>query len=1149
MRTDQSSPLYSAKDLLNFLGCTHSTALDLLALQHLVAPPSDEDDAYLDLLKKKGIDHERAYLEQRRAEGRSLCEVPRLDSIDAMAAATSDAMRTGVDLIYQGALVSRPWHGYSDFLLRVDTPSALGAYSYEVADTKLARTAKPKHVLQLCLYSRLVGLVQELMPSTAHVVLGDGSTFSFRLEDYVHYCDAACERFLTFVGANERATTPEPCAHCDTCRWSDRCTAHWEHTDDLTLVARMSRTLARKLRADGVATLTQLARLPTDRRIDGVQPRTLENVREQALLQLGKRLTGENTIEVLPLQPRRGFARLPPPDDGDLFFDMEGDPLYSADSSLEYLFGFAYLENGNTRFKGFWALDRAGEKKAFEDAVDFIVDRLTQYPNAYVYHYAQYEETALRRLARQYGKSKRAQDDALKRLAQQHGTRENQVDDLLRNRKLVDLYKVVREGIRVSEDSYSLKNLEVFFAPERTQDIQEGNASIVAFERWLALGDDKILGQIEQYNEFDCRSTRLCRDWLLQSRPENVEWFDPAKEKVADDAEREQKRREDDTRIADIAARLIACADEDKPWCELLSHLLEYHRREARREWWEVFRRLDPGMSHDDFVEDADCIGCLTPHASIQPRPEKKSRIHTLTFPEQEIKLEEGDAVRADTREQLKIVKLDRDARILELKIGPTRKPLADVISLIPSGPVNDTIQRTAIERVAARVLDGNADRYAAVVSILRRDVPILDGCVILADASPDNLLAGTIDAICRMRSTHLVIQGPPGTGKTFTSAHAIVALLRAGKRVGVASFTHKAINNLLTKIETVATEQQVVFAGIKKNSQADHEHTGKYIVNTDDNDDVRDTTYRLVAGTAWLFARGELDQEFDYLFVEEAGQVSLASVVAMGTSAQNIVLVGDQMQLSQPVKGTHPGGSGASGLEYLMNGAATVPPHRGILLSRTWRMHPDLCAFISSAYYDGRLTPDASTARQKLVLRGDVDGALGESGLRFVPVDHTACSQRSDEEVARVNELYGALLGQQWIDQHGQLGVIGPADILVVTPYNMQVRALIDALPLGARVGTVDKFQGQEAAAVLISMASSDAEHAPRGMTFLFSRNRTNVAISRGRCLASVVASPTLLAAACSTVEQLRLANGLCFVRAYAKQDARPGRRPTLSS
>ncbi|HXE60024.1 MAG TPA: ATP-binding protein, partial [Gemmatimonadaceae bacterium] len=612
------------------------------------------------------------------------------------------------------------------------------------------------------------------------------------------------------------------------------------------------------------------------------------------------------------------------------------------------------------------------------------------------------------------------------------------------------------------------------------------------------------------------------------------------KEKVEDDAEREQKRREDDARIADIAARLIACPDEDRPWRELLSHLMEYHRREARRDWWEVFRRLDPGMSHDDFIEDADCIGCLTKHASIQPRPEKRSRIHTLTFPEQEIKLEEGGAVRADTGEQLEIVKLDRDARILELKIGPSRKPLADVISLIPRGPLSDTTQRKAIERVAEWVLDGNADRYAAVMSILRRDIPILNGGVILADASPDNLLAGTIDAICRMRCTHLVIQGPPGTGKTFTSAHAIVALLKAGKRVGVASFTHKAINNLLTKIETVATEQQVVFAGIKKNSEADHEHTGEYIVNTDDNNDVRDTKYRLVAGTAWLFAREELDQEFDYLFVEEAGQVSLASVVAMGTSARNIVLVGDQMQLSQPVKGAHPGGSGASGLEHLMNGAATVPPDRGILLSRTWRMHPDLCAFISNAYYDGRLTPDTSTARQKLVLRGDADGALGESGLRFVPVDHTACSQRSEEEVARVNELYGALLGQQWVDQHGQLGVIGPADILVVTPYNMQVRALIDALPLGARVGTVDKFQGQEAAAVLISMASSDAEHAPRGMTFLFSRNRTNVAISRGRCLASVVASPMLLAAACSTVDQLRLANGLCFVRAYAEQHAR---------
>jgi len=242
-------------------------------------------------------------------------------------------------------------------------------------------------------------------------------------------------------------------------------------------------------------------------------------------------------------------------------------------------------------------------------------------------------------------------------------------------------------------------------------------------------------------------------------------------------------------------------------------------------------------------------------------------------------------------------------------------------------------------------------------------------------------------------------------------------------------------------------------------------------------------------------------------------------------------------MQLAQPLKGTHPGGSGASALEHLVNGAATVPPDRGILLSRTWRMHPDLCAFISNAFYDGRLTPDASTARQKLVLDDDDRGALGESGLRFVAVDHADCSQCSDEEVARVKELYDNLLGQEWIDRFGRASAIGADDILVVTPYNMQVRALTDALPLGARVGTVDKFQGQEAAAVLISMASSDAEHAPRGMTFLFSRNRTNVAISRGRCLASVVASPALLAAACSTVEQLRLANSLCFVRAYARQ------------
>ncbi|WP_456708619.1 DEAD/DEAH box helicase [Bradyrhizobium sp. USDA 4452] len=269
---------------------------------------------------------------------------------------------------------------------------------------------------------------------------------------------------------------------------------------------------------------------------------------------------------------------------------------------------------------------------------------------------------------------------------------------------------------------------------------------------------------------------------------------------------------------------------------------------------------------------------------------------------------------------------------------------------------------------------------------------------------------------------------------------------------------------------------------------------------------------YQLIAGTAWLFARPELDQELDYLFIDEAGQVSLANVIAMGVTAKNVVLVGDQMQLSQPIQGAHPGGSGISGLDHLLAGLATVPPDRGIFLATTFRMNPDICKFISDAVYDGRLVSDPSTKQQAIDIGTSTDDALAPTGLRFVPVDHAGFAQRCPPEAERIKKTYDTLLGKTWVDRKGAKKAIGINDILVVTPYNMQVNHLRDVLPDGARVGTVDKLQGQEAAVVLISMTTSSGEDMPRNIEFLYSRNRINVAISRARCLSAIFASPRLL-------------------------------------
>jgi uncharacterized protein len=815
----------------------------------------------------------------------------------------------------------------------------------------------------------------------------------------------------------------------------------------------------------------------------------------------------------------RGFARLPEPNAGDLFFDMEGDPLY--DGGLEYLFGFIHEDGGKETFTTMWAHNRADEKTAFERAIDFISGRLAAFPNAYIYHYASYEASAL------------------KRLAMFHGTREAEVDNLLRRHQLVDLYKVVREAVRVSTAGYSLKDIETFYLDNaRSGEVTTAGESIVIYERFRRLGNKAFLDEIESYNKIDCQSLRHCRDWLVGLRPLGMPW--PAQiAPEAIDPEREQKRVEAEQRTAShIRALTDGAPAADLAWRTLLGNLLEFHRREAKPKYWAMFTRQE--MNDEELLDDPESIGVVTADQTRPPRPEKKSTIYSFTFPPQDFKVKVGDEVlRASTRESAgEVFALEEDARRISVKLGPSRPKIENGSSLIPKGPLGDEVLRSAIQRYAEAVAKGDAAKYRALTDIMRRSVPRLtgrkEGAPVIATDSKA-LLTDAVNALKLLNESYLLIQGPPGSGKTYTSSHSIVALLKAGKRVGVASNSHKVINNLLKDVEEFAQKQAVKFRGIKKSSSDEQAFAGTQIADTQDNKAACSGGHQLIAGTAWLFARAELDQALDYLFIDEAGQVSLANVIAMGVCANNIVLVGDQMQLSQPIQGAHPGGSGVSGLEYLLGDLATVPPDRGIFLSTTWRMHPDVCRFISDAVYDSRLQSDATAQQQRIQVDGLGDVSLASAGIRFIPVEHEGCSQRCPPEAVRLKETFTKLLGREWIDRHGQKRVIGLDDILVVSPYNMQVNHLQDVLPAGARVGTVDKFQGQEAAAVLISMTTSSGDDMPRNIEFLYSRNRLNVAISRARCLSVIFASPRLLEIPCNTVEQMQLVNTLCWAKDYS--------------
>ena len=959
--------LLSATDLVNFLGCKHASFLDLRDLTDPVEIP--ERDAATVLIFEKGIEHEKRYLASLKARGLDVVEVPGEGfDLAERTALTREVMRAGAEVIYQAALVAPPWLGYADFLERVEEASNLGAWSYEALDTKLSRRAKPEHLIQLTSYSKLIGVAQGRTPTAMHVQLGNNERMSLRVADFVHYHSIAQRRLETFANQPPEVSTAEPCGHCRTCRWSVNCEADWEAADHLTLVANITRNQIRRLSGGGISTVRTLAALPSGSKVPGIQPDTFDQLRHQAALQIAKRDTNADYVETLPLVTGKGFARLPHPHAGDIFFDMEGAQFFE-DGSLEYLFGFITVDGGEPRFRAYWAHDREAEKRAFEAAMDFIATTLEAHPDAYVYHYANYEETAL------------------KRLAMVHGTREAQLDNLLRRRKLVDLYKVVREGVRISEPGYSLKNVEVFFGGDREGEVKTALDSMVAYDQWQQTGDQALLDRIGAYNQADCRSLLMCRDWLLRLRLSEAPWFGTATAAdagiLADDPARAAKRKEDEQRNAALVARLMdGVTETDREWRELAGQLVDFHKREAKPEWWAMFNRQD--MTEEELIDDAECIGGLEPDPARPPFPEKKSIVYSFRFPAQDFKMRlGGDVLIADTLAPAgEIVHLHEGKFEISLKRGKNREPLPHRFSLIPKGPLGDKVLRAAIARYIGAVLEGDEDRYAPITGILRRDCPRFRGLTGIGD-DPDEVARAT-QAIGRLDCSHLLIQGPPGAGKTYTASHAIIEMLARGKRVGVSSHSHKAINNLLLAVEIAATGRGLRFRGIKKSSYEEQYLNGAMIEDTTDNGEAAEGGHDLIAGTAWLFAREELDRQLDYLFIDEAGQVSLANTVAMGVSARNVILVGDQMQLSQPLKGSHPGRSGLSALEHLLDGAATVPPERGIFLSKTRRMHPDLCRFISDAFYEGRLIAEAGNERQRLILNPDADPVLAPSGLRI---------------------------------------------------------------------------------------------------------------------------------------------------------------------
>lgn len=1124
MQKSTSGTLFSASDLVNFAACAHLTHLDLANLVTPLAKAADTDEMVL--IQGKGFEHESRYLEHLRSEHGSVVDLKSDGESDQQAAErTRAALASGAPVVFQGTFLEAPWVGHADFLVRVDTPSSLGPFSYEVVDTKLARTSRAKFLVQMCLYSELLASVQGVMSRHMHVVLGDGRKESFLVADYLRYYRQLKQRFLDWTRAETRTSSPERCERCSMCRWRELCSERWEAEDHLNRVAGITRQQIGKLRSAGTATMNALAALGTEVAVPRIQLETLRRLCQQARLQVQTQTTGNPQLELVPQSPGKGFDRLPLPDPGDVFFDMEGDPLEAG--GLEYLFGLYFIENGASVFKAFWAHSRTQEKSAFEAFIDYVTAHLERHPEAHIYHYAPYEPTAL------------------KRLMCLHGTRESQVDDLLRRQKLVDLYAVVREAIRVGEPSYSIKAVERFYREKRSGEVQNAGASIVFYENWKATQDPALLQAIEDYNKDDVVSTFQLREWLLTLRPTTAQCYSapPPRARTDETQAKSHAAAEAERELEQYRTKLLGDAPADRmEWTpehqtrELLFHLLGFHRRAEKPVWWALFARQT--ASEEELLDDVEVIACL--EQERLPNGSDDAWHCVYSFPEQEFKLKTGDnCCIVQTMQEAQDVVVDEEQRLVTFSVRGETAPPERGWSLGSGRPISTTVIQKAYRRFVDAYLVGD-DRYSAGMDLLRRATPRVSGTVEgeTLIRSGEDLVAGTTRVALALSNSYLFVQGPPGAGKTYTGSHVIVDLLRAGKKVAVTSNSHKAINNLLHAVEKVASANRYTFRGAKKSSGEETLCMGTYIQDFGDSAEIirKLKHFQLVAGTAWLFCSTKLGQAFDYLFVDEAGQVSLANLLAMSTCSKNIVLLGDQMQLGQPIQGVHPGESGLSTLEYLLKGEATVAAHAGVFLKDTWRMHPDVCRFISDAVYDSRLEAEPGNAQQRLTLGRSAREEIRPTGVRFLGIEHDGCSQRSEPEADVIRALYTSLLEQQYIDRNGVQRPITVENILVVAPYNQQVNWLKRALPEGARVGTVDKFQGQEAEAVLVSMTTSSGEHLPRNLEFLYSKNRLNVAISRARCLAVVVASPKLLDVECTSTQQMALVNTLCWVRDYSR-------------
>ena len=1067
---------------------------------------------------EKGNIHENNYLQLLKSKYTKVIDIKNLKiSREEKFDKTISCMKEGYEIIRGGYLKKDKWIGEFDFLeINKKLPSKFGDYSYEVLDTK--NTSKPKtdHIIQIGMYTFLLESIQDVLPKIFTIVLKDMKKEVVQLNQVYEFFKVNKEKYEHFVLNKVNKSIPQKCEFCPVCPWLDTCEKIWKDKDDLNQVYGMNKNYSKKLKHQKIKTASILSKQKIDKKLEGFRVEISKKLITQAKLQKDYEKSGKPIFKIYEEnlnKIKKGFNLVPKPSACDLFFDIESVPDYIVSGKLEYLFGFYYVENGKEKFKPMWAHTKNEEKNNVSKFFDFTEKHFKKYPGAKIYHYASYEITAL------------------EKLTSFHQINMIEYDHYLTMGKFVDLFKVIKQAMQVSENSYSIKNLEKFYNFKRSGDLQKGDVSQDYYAEWMETKKQILLDEIEEYNKQDCESTYQLRNWILEikEKAKNTSWFLPSKE--------EMELRDNEIKMLDYQKKISNTKIESKPIKEIITSIIGYYNRENKPEWREYFDRKD--LTDDDLVDDSTCIGDMRIFGS--QTQEKKSLIYTYKYEDQEFKIKAGkEATLANnTDPEIKdragtITSLDHEKKIVTIKRGISQGKLPDNISIGPPPPFKTDKLEASTYKFIDSVVE-NKNKYKALISILSKENPKIKGINAGDKIIKTNDFANEIPKIISsLDNSYMYIQGPPGTGKTTQAANTILELLKTKKKIGITANSHRVIHNLLDKLEEISGD--IPFKGLKMGRSTDEDtiYNNRHIKTSSNEKDfiygLNSEDTLIYAGTKYHFSSSYYDSKLDYLFIDEAGQVSLADIIAIGTVAKNIVLIGDQLQLGQPTKGSHPGESGKSILDFLLEGKDTIPAHRGIFLNKTYRLNTKINEFISPNFYDGRLITDEITDKRKIFF--DKKHIIKREGIHHISMDHKDNIQKSVEEGDLIKNILKEMIGLKYHDGKKDRKLT-LEDFLIISPYNAQVNYLLSVLK-DAKVGTIDKFQGQEAAVTIISMTSSDSDILPRNKEFFFNRNRLNVAISRAQCVSIILFNPELLNTPPRTVEQIKLLNNFYKLLKY---------------